>query len=229
MNAISDAGYDILKPPERAYVFLSLDKGWVPVGLVKVNLEREGRPSFTFIYGRSWMKRSDAFPLDPIHLPFGPDVDPQNRMFGAFLDASPDRWGTRLLDEHYALLLDEKQKEMAASGKTIRGRKIPTAMDRLLLAGDDRVGALAFGPTEMCPLLRPAAVPIRDLADIEAAMVRFDAGEIIEKDLRLLATGTSMGGARPKATSAFPTAACGWRNSVAWAPTPSASCAPSTP
>ncbi|MBF0305542.1 MAG: type II toxin-antitoxin system HipA family toxin [Alphaproteobacteria bacterium] len=176
MNSISD-------PPKRAFVFLARAGAWTPVALLEVGLQREGRPHYSFSYGRKWRARADAFPLDPVHLPLDSAIEPSPRMFGALLDSGPDRWGNRLLDERFA----EKARP-------------PTILDRLLLAGDDRAGALAFGPTADAPVLRPAMVPIRDLAAVEEAMVRFDAGERLEPDLAVLANGTSLGGARPKAT-----------------------------
>lgn len=200
MTSISEPGYDILTAPQQAYVFVMMGGGWIPAAVVKVDLQREGRPLYSFAYGKRWRERADSFPLDPVHLPLDGRTNPQGRLFGALLDAGPDRWGTRLLDEHFAHLLEDAHEALAAAGRTPPRRRMNSAIDRLLLAGDDRVGALAFGPTLERPLLRPAAVPIRDLGAVEEAMVRFDAGETVERDLALLATGTSMGGARPKAT-----------------------------
>jgi serine/threonine-protein kinase HipA len=200
MTSISEPGYNILTAPRQAYVFVMMGGGWSPAAVVKVDLQREGRPQFSFAYGKRWRERADAFPLDPVHLPLDGRIEPQGRLFGALLDAGPDRWGTRLLDEQFAHLLEDAHAALAAAGRVPPRRRMNSAVDRLLLAGDDRVGALAFGPTLEGPLLRPAAVPIRDLGAVEEAMVRFDAGETVESDLALLATGTSMGGARPKAT-----------------------------
>lgn len=200
MTSISDPGYDLPTVPQQAFVFALVDGVWTAVAQVTVDLQREGRPQYAFAYGNRWRARPDAFPLDPVHLPLAGRIAPQGRMFGALLDAGPDRWGSRLLDEHFAILQDRAHAALVAADKPLPRRRIPTAIDRLLLAGDDRVGALAFGPTRNGPLLRPAAVPICDLATVEDVMVRFDAGEAIDPDMTLLATGTSMGGARPKAT-----------------------------
>lgn len=200
MNSSSEPGYDILTPPEQAVVFLLDGDIWFPIAMVKVDLQREGRPQFSFAYSTKWRDRPDAFPLDPVNLPLDKRIEPHGRLFGALLDAGPDRWGTRLLDEQFTHLLEGARSTLEGAGKPVPRRRITSAIDRLLLAGDDRVGALAFGPTLDRPLLRPAAVPIRDLAAVEEAMVRFDAGEQVERDLTLLATGTSLGGARPKAT-----------------------------
>jgi len=200
MTSISEPGYDICTQPERIYVFVMRDGGWVPAALVDMNLHREGRPHYSFGYGNKWRERSDAFSLDPIHLPLDGDIPARDRMFGALLDAGPDRWGTRLLDDQFSFLLDTARKIPEKTGKPPARRRMASVIDRLLLAGDDRVGALAFGVTPTGPIVRPAAARIRDLALVEDAMVRFDAGEAIEPDLALMAAGTSLGGARPKAT-----------------------------
>ena len=77
----------------------------------------------------------------------------------------------------------------------------PSAIDRLLLAGDARVGALSFGIATGGPLLHKATAPIRDLAEVEVAMVALDAGLSSNDDVRLLGAGISLGGARPKCTA----------------------------
>ena len=196
MSWISDSGYDILSPPDRAYLFAMVDRAWIPVAMVKGDMLREGRPRYSLAYGNKWRAGPGSFALDPVHLPLDGKIQPQTSLFGALLDAGPDNWGGRLLDEQFVHLFEQAR---TAKGLQVRSRR-PTALDRLLLAGDDRVGALAFGPTPAKPLLHPSVVPIRDLADVEDAMVRFDAGEAVDRDLRLLATCTSLGGARPKAT-----------------------------
>lgn len=200
MNSISDAGYDILTVPTQAFVFLWFGTDWTPVAKVSVRLLAEGRPQYGFAYGRRWRVGSDAFALDPVHLPLDGRIDPAGRMFGVLADAGPDRWGSRLLDEQFAVLQDQAHRKLAEAGRVVPRRRMMTVLDRLLLAGDDRVGALAFGPTLGGPVLRPGTVPIRNLTEIEEAMVRFDAGEAVDTDIALMANGTSLGGARPKAT-----------------------------
>ena len=198
MTSTFDPGYDPLIAPARAFVFILIDGRWTAVGRVTIDLHREGRPQYTFTYGNKWRARPDAFALDPVHLPLDDAIAPLDRMFGAPLDAGPDRWGSRLLDERFAALLDRARA--APEARAAAWRRLPNMLDRLLLAGDDRVGALSFGPSPAKPLRHPAVAPIRDLAAIEDAMVRFDAGETVEPDLILMAVGTSLGGARPKVT-----------------------------
>lgn len=191
MNSASDPGYSLLQRPEQIFAFVGQSVGWRLVGRLQVDLLREGRPLHRFDYAKAW--REDGFALDPLHLPLDRAVPPSDHLFGALADAGPDRWGSRLLAERFELLWQGLAPPPAR-------RRIMSDYDRLLLAGDDRVGALAFGPTAQAPLLHPAAIPIRSLAALEQAMMRFDQGEAIASDLARLAAGTSLGGARPKAS-----------------------------
>lgn len=201
MISISDAGYDVLQPPGQLVVFIWAANEWRPAARLKVDLEVEGRPTYTLHYGRRWLRSDVRQPIDPIHLPLlEHDFRSDRVLFGAIRDALPDRWGCRLLQEHFEVLHAAAADNVVTAGRPRPRRRIPSFFDMLLLAGDDRVGALAFGFTPSAPVLRPASVAIKDLADLEAAMVRFDAGEAIDDALRLLAAGTSLGGARPKAT-----------------------------
>lgn len=71
-------------------------------------LERQSRflPEFSpiilttvsgrFAYGRCYLERQDALPVDPVALPLGGmprDVSANGGLYGAFRDASPDYWG----------------------------------------------------------------------------------------------------------------------------------------
>ena len=197
VTMISDLPYDIRRPPDEAYVFVQLGDEWAVAGRVSLALVREGRPEASFTYGRSWKGRDEAFALDPVHLPLGEaEPAPQPGMYGCLLDAGPDRWGSALFDQRFDGWMEDLRKQHPSAH-----RRPATHLERLLLAGDDRVGALAFGLTPDEPVLRPAIVPIQSLADLENLMVRFDAGEPIEPTMALAAQGTSLGGARPKVTA----------------------------
>jgi hypothetical protein len=47
---------------------------------------------------RTFMTRSDAIPVDPVQLPLTAQEFNTQGLFGAFQDATPDEWGTHLLD-----------------------------------------------------------------------------------------------------------------------------------
>ncbi len=138
-------------------------------------------------YGRKYLERPNALPVDPVALPLGRppmDVTSNNGLYGAFRDASPDHWGRMVI---------------AAE------QKVPpealTEMDFLLAANATRVGNLDFRKTPESP--EPVLEPphFNTLAKLMDAASRIEAGEEVSRHLlRLLRQGTSVGGARPKCT-----------------------------
>jgi serine/threonine-protein kinase HipA len=195
MTTISEKAYRIDREPSEAFVFVQEGGGWAVAGRVQVASPVPGRPQATFTYARSWRERKDAFALDPVNLPLTEAPVTKAVLHGAFMDSLPDRWGQRLFDARFGRMLADF---LGCGTDDPRRLRLPSHLDRLILGADDRVGALAYGPTPVEPMLFPADVPVRKLAALEAAMARFDAGHQVEEDIRLMATGTSLGGARPK-------------------------------
>jgi serine/threonine-protein kinase HipA len=169
-----------------AYVFIYLpgETTAVPAGVfTHYPDDRVGR----FAYGRRYLERPNALPVDPVALPLGglaKEAVANGGLYGSFRDASPDYWGRLVL---------------AAELKT--APEALTEMDYLLQANASRVGNLDFrtsleqGETPMSP---PA---FQVLDDLLAAASLLQAGERVSQDLlRLLEQGTSVGGARPKCT-----------------------------
>jgi serine/threonine-protein kinase HipA len=152
--------------------------------------DRAGNPRGELVYGRHYLARADAVPIDPIALKLGPStyhpLDLKG-VFGALRDASPDYWGRRVIEKH-------------------SGEGDLTEVDYLLYSPDDRAGALAFGLSPQPP------APRREFnRTIELAHLQELADSIIAQDEQerpvappaqqveeLLLLGTSMGGARPK-------------------------------
>ncbi|MDX2207691.1 MAG: type II toxin-antitoxin system HipA family toxin [Gemmatimonadales bacterium] len=179
-------------PPEQrhCYAFIHLPGETTPVVCGRVEQRESGRSMVGgFAYGRSYLRRPSAVPIDPITLPLQrgdfPDTTQHRGLYGALRDASPDAWGRRVIE--YALGVNEELSEMAY----------------LLAAGNDRPGALAFGPTSLAP---SAETEVHDAialpALINAAEVLEDGGPATAATRRaalLLLHGVSMGGARPKA------------------------------
>jgi serine/threonine-protein kinase HipA len=175
----------------EAFVYLMLPgtTEFITSGRFVLATDRAGIPFGRFVYGRSYLERSDAVPIDPVELPLSDQTYETTRlkgMFGAIRDAGPDYWGRRIIEQH--------------SGVTAPGE-----LDYLLHSPDDRAGALGFGTAREPP------APLRKynhtmdlehlqaLADTVIAEVasEADAAEIKRvEDILLL--GTSMGGARPK-------------------------------
>ena len=98
---------------------------------------RRGAESQTFSYDADYIARRDAYELDPsLQLVVGQQQTPvDKRIFGAFSDAAPDRWGRRLITRA------EKQRVKREGG----AEKSFGETDYLLGVRDDlRQGALRF-------------------------------------------------------------------------------------
>ncbi len=159
---------------------------------------------FSFEYDRSWLRRAEAFAFDPdLALLSGPQYPPADRAsFGIFLDSSPDRWGRVLM----------QRRENTRARREARRPRGLTEWDFLLGVHDEtRLGALRFRDAEEGPFIdsdtRLAAPPIASLRELQAASLRFEehVNEEEHPDYerwlsQLFAPGTSLGGARPKAS-----------------------------
>jgi hypothetical protein len=64
----------------------------------------DGRALGEFVYGRSYLARTDAVAIDPVALPLRPLPFTPSDLSGGFsvlLDAGPDAWGKRLIDQFH--------------------------------------------------------------------------------------------------------------------------------
>ncbi len=159
---------------------------------------RKGRESATFEYDPGWLEYADRFSLEPaLTLGPGPFHTPSGRsLFGAIGDSAPDRWGR-------VLMRRAERRRAAHAGET------PCSLmeiDYLLMVDDEaRQGALRFAKQEGGPFLAEhAATRIPPLIELPRLLSAAEhvAGDIdSDEDLRLLlAPGSSLGGARPKAS-----------------------------
>lgn len=166
------------------FIYLPNETEAVPAGIFSHDAE-EGVGSFS--YGRRYLERNNALPVDPVALPIGPtprEVITNGGIYGAFRDASPDYWG-RLIIATEARVPPEALSEL----------------DYLLASNATRVGNLDFrlSPDDPEPELTPPH--FNQLADVISAAEKIEKGEPPEDHfLQLLRQGTSMGGARPKCT-----------------------------
>lgn len=182
----------ISKGARECFVYIALpgESQLTTAARFVLGADRAGNPRGEFVYGRHYLARADAVPIDPIELKLGPNtyhtLDLKG-VFGALRDASPDYWGRRVIEKH-------------------SGEGDLTEVDYLLYSPDDRAGALAFGLSPQPP------APRREFnRTIELAHLQELADSIIAQDEQerpvappaqqveeLLLLGTSMGGARPK-------------------------------
>jgi serine/threonine-protein kinase HipA len=183
---------------------------------------RKDRESATFEYDRSWLADPQRFSLEPA-LKVGPGpfhTRTEQRLFGAIGDSAPDRWG-RVLMRRAERRRAERLHETPRSLREI---------DYLLQVDDEaRAGALRFATVEGGPFLGDGAAkipPLVDLPRLLSAADRVAKDRESDEDLRLLlAPGSSLGGARPKASvrdrdgelaiAKFPSQSDEW-NSVVW-------------
>ncbi len=161
-----------------------------------------GRAIFSFAYDPEWLKRPDAFEFDPELQLHDSESYPSGKAgaFQIFVDSAPDRWGRLLLD----------RRETLVARREKRAPRSLTDWDYLLGVHDScRMGALRFRRDENAPYLDDnsalAAPPVTSLRELEAASLALEDPKASERArfsewlAALLAPGTSLGGARPKA------------------------------
>lgn len=176
------------------FVSIDVDGVTVPVGRLWARA-RSGRESSSFEYERGWLVRRGAFALDPeLPLTTGP-FHTERPLFNALADPAPDRWGQTLLRRH----------ERARARAEDRQPRTLFAVDFLTLVDDEtRLGALRVSERPGGPFLSDSgrrAPPLLQLPKLLAATTRVLDDRESSEDLHLmLAPGTSLGGARPKAS-----------------------------
>ena len=162
-------------------------------------LSRGDRGSVRFAYEPSWLKHAHAFPLDPeLDLTAG-EYFPGGSNFGVFMDSCPDRWGQILMKRREAV-------EAREGGRTPRTLG---AWEFLLGVQDcTRMGALRFSRPDGGAFLADearSAPPVARIAELQAVAWELtrkkqdDLDKIKEWLKVLVAPGSSLGGARPKA------------------------------
>lgn len=137
-----------------------------------------------FVYARTYLERSDAWPIDPVLLPLRDEeftTTTLGGIFSALLDAGPDSWGRFLIER-----LHGPQSELGY----------------LLLAAGERAGTLDFSTSREMPPPAPQVLDgVDELAQAARAVRAAEGGEQIpQKFEHFLACGISNGGARPKFT-----------------------------
>lgn len=164
-----------------------------------------GKESTSFEYDRPWLLEHPAqLFLDPdLQLYRGRQYAPMSKsLFGIFTDSCPDRWGRLLMKRRESIIAHREQR---------KPRQLMES-DYLLGVHDEaRIGALRFSLQPDGPFLAHdsdlAAPPWVTLRELEAASLAFERDEdpLNDRWLRqLLAPGSSLGGARPKATVKSP-------------------------
>lgn len=182
---------------KRVLAYVDLDRVPHLVGRLWARV-RKNKETATFEYEPSWLENSIRFSLEPaLKLGPGPFHTAEDRpMFGAIGDSAPDRWGRALM----------RRMERRRAEREGQAPRTLCEIDYLLLVDDEaRTGALRFAEHEGGPFLRPPGArripPLVELPDLLSAAEHVVDEADTEEDLRLLfAPGSSLGGARPKAS-----------------------------
>jgi serine/threonine-protein kinase HipA len=177
-------------------VHIDLDGRTRRVGLARSNRVR-GDETVVFEYAPEWLADPDRFSIEPaLTLTRGGFAPPQGQaIFGSIGDSAPDTWGRRLMQRAERRLADHE-------GRAVRTL---TESDYLLgVADETRLGALRFRRVDekifQAPIRNgvPALIALGQLLQITERVLR---DEETDEDLQLIfAPGSSLGGARPKAS-----------------------------
>ncbi|WP_114941283.1 type II toxin-antitoxin system HipA family toxin [Mucilaginibacter endophyticus] len=174
-------------------------------GTLTADISR-GNEIFSFEYSPSWLQSPQAQLLDPdLQLYAGPQyLNDDKPNFGMFLDSSPDRWGRMLMKRREAITARQEERKPVSLNES----------DFLLGVFDGtRMGGLRFKTTAdgefLSHVAELAAPPWIALRDLEYASLRLETEDMsATEELRwlnmLIAPGSSLGGARPKASVTDP-------------------------
>ena len=168
------------------------------VGVLSAHFAK-GKKAFSFEYDKDWLKTDAQRLLDPdIDFYSGPQYPANKENFGIFLDSMPDTWGKTLM------------KRRAAQDARAKDEKAPTLYEIDYLLGvfdESRMGALRFKTDLDGPFLdndeHSPTPPWSSLGDLQEAAKQLendDQSDAVRKWIAvLIAPGSSLGGARPKA------------------------------
>ena len=176
-------------------------KGPTLLGTLYSDIVR-GSEIFSFEYSKGWLESKFAQVIDPdLQLYSGPQyLNGKKNNFGIFLDSSPDRWGRVIMQRREAILARKENRQ----AKTL------VESDYLLGVYDEnRVGGLRFKEEMDGPFLNQdenlAAPPWTSISELQDASLKFEIDEGTDSEHlkwlnMLIAPGSSLGGARPKAS-----------------------------
>ncbi|HEY3405390.1 MAG TPA: HipA domain-containing protein [Ohtaekwangia sp.] len=176
------------------------------MGILRASISR-GNEIFSFEYDKAWLKSEHAMGIDPdLQLYAGPQYLAEGKNnFGIFLDSSPDRWGRVLM----------RRREAAVARVEERKEKHLHESDYLLGVFDGhRMGGIRFKEHPDGDFLdnnrQMASPPWTSLRDLEHASTQLERDDVMDDPdymkwlMMLIVPGSSLGGARPKASVVDP-------------------------
>lgn len=190
------------------FVYASWKEVGEPVlmGILRASLSR-GAEIFSFEYEKAWIASGYTIGIDPdLQLYPGPQYLASNKSnFGLFLDSSPDRWGRVLM-----------RRREAAMARTQDRKEIHLQESDYLLGVFDghRMGGIRFKKDPNGDFLDNnkfmASPPWTSLRDLEYASTQLERDDATDDPdymkwlTMLIVPGSSLGGARPKASVVDP-------------------------
>ena len=172
------------------------------LGTVHVS-QTKGREFYSFEYDEQWLAK-DAMLLDPdLQWYRGRQYISDNKqVFGFLSDSAPDRWGRRLMN---------RREELRAKKGGEKPVKLMESDYLLGVFDESRMGGLRFKTDPDGEYVSNdtdfATPPWTSLRELEQAATEFEKNETSDNDFwlkQLLAPGSSLGGARPKASVIAP-------------------------
>ncbi|MBR1860549.1 MAG: type II toxin-antitoxin system HipA family toxin [Lachnospiraceae bacterium] len=163
----------------------------------------KGREFYSFEYDEKWLAKESML-LDPdLQWYRGRQyIADDKQIFGMLSDSSPDRWGRRLMN---------RREEIRAKNNGDKPVKLLESDYLLGVFDESRMGGLRFKTELEGEYLSNdsafATPPWTSLRELEQAAIKFEKDDFSDDDKwlrQLLAPGSSLGGARPKASVLAP-------------------------
>lgn len=169
------------------------------LGTLYVDVIRGGE-SYSFEYDNDWLKNTtSSIQIDP-DLPLYPGrlYPNQNSIFGAFSDAFPDRWGQALMMRKERIIAEKENR---------KPNKLYNSDFLLGVYDETRMGGLQFKLDQNSEFVSydsstptPPWIALRTLEEAARQFEQDNHFPDIKWLNQLLQPGSSLGGARPKAT-----------------------------
>lgn len=189
---------------EKLYVYADFD--WLDFPLIVGELSFDsvrGNETYSFAYDKEWLaNHGDIFLSEDLqNFPGLQYTRPERDIFACFSDALPDRWGRTLLNRREQIVANEEKRS---------ARRL-SSFDYLMGIDDaSRMGAFRFSKKKggefinIDPNLRvPPSTNVRELMHAAHEIEESEENQQLPAKkwlIQLLHPGTSLGGARPKAT-----------------------------
>lgn len=177
-------------------VHIDLEGQLKPLGILHRQVSRR-RETVTFEYDVAWLEDTNRFSIEPALILTEGTFPPQagQPIFGLIGDSAPDTWGRRLMQRAERRLAEREGRQVRTLGE----------LHYLLgVADQTRLGALRFrwrGEEVYQSPVRNGVPAFIELGRLLQVTERIERDEETDDDLQLIfAPGSSLGGARPKAS-----------------------------